>query len=808
MSNWKVFVPEATTNLLNNTSFETGTTGWAGGGTNAIAQTTDQSLFGSYSLEITYADDVQAALYALTVSAPGEYTLSAYVYLPTGYDGDLLIGAVNFAGATGDTTSAITTTIGSWVRLSTTFTIVGGDLSGSVGILYNSTPTVGKVVYAEAVQLELKGYVTSYCDGDQDDCAWVGQAHASISQRIATGRAGGRLRDLEDDYGLPVERMIGAGVTGVRNVTSGRALIPGREYQRAQALERRLNLIGTIIGTSLSDFHGDRNSIVDIIAPDGVPDEDALLWEYQGATITKQIRARYENGLSMSYGGGEGYAERVSLQLLAEDWPFFEPVGENSQALDVNDTADLHDFAARRAGTWSALGITSDPGAVTQNAMVMGDDGKLYVGGAMTAWDGDTNDEYVVAYDFSAQTWDNVGDTAAMNGTIFDLVKGPDGGIYAAGLFTNAGGDADADYIAKWTGSAWEAVGQPNSGGATIVNFRALAFGSDGTLYATGNFTNLEGVANADYVAKWDGSNWAALGTGFDASGRDLVVSPTTGSLFATGEFTTAGGTGVNYVAEWNGSAWAAMSTGLAGGVTAGLSIDTDSAGVIHVVGEFTTAGGVNADYIAKWNGSVWAEVGGGLDAAANKIDFSSGTFWIVGSFTQSGMLTIADRIAQWNGSSWVHPDINFPGSGDATALLLDGGDVYICFNNTGNSTHAGSTTVTPSGNAKAYPIVTIKRSGGTTAKLKTLMNETTGKRLWFDYDLQDGETLTLDFRPGSRSMTSSFFGTRWEFLPRSAPSEFYLLPAANLITAYVDVAGAPTITAFIRWKDAYWSVD
>jgi hypothetical protein len=38
--------------------------------------------------------------------------------------------------------------------------------------------------------------------------------------------------------------------------------------------------------------------------------------------------------------------------------------------------------------------------------------------------------------------------------------------------------------------------------------------------------------------------------------------------------------------------------------------------------------------------------------------------------------------------------------------------------------------------------------------------------------------------------------------------AEFFLLPGANKVAYYASTAGAPTITALMRWRDAYQGVD
>ena len=56
----------------------------------------------------------------------------------------------------------------------------------------------------------------------------------------------------------------------------------------------------------------------------------------------------------------------------------------------------------------------------------------------------------------------------------------------------------------------------------------------------------------ANYIAKWNGSAWSALGSGMNGAVYALAVDGA-GNLYAGGEFTTAGG--VTPTASPNGTA-------------------------------------------------------------------------------------------------------------------------------------------------------------------------------------------------------------------------------------------------------------
>src|SRR5262245_36393918 len=239
--------------------------------------------------------------------------------------------------------------------------------------------------------------------------------------------------------------------------------------------------------------------------------------------------------------------------------------------------------------------------------------------------------------------------------TVFDDGDGP--ALYAGGDFTQASGVAAKD-IAKWDGSSWAALG---SG----FNFRVLALrvfddGGGAALYAGGEFTTAGG-ASAGKIAKWDGSSWSTLGTGMGLSNTSvsaLVVFDDGGgpALYAGGLFSSAGGGAANNVARWDGSSWSALGSGTNARVNALAVLDDGGGRALYAGGDFTSAGGLPASCIAKWDGSSWSALGGGTNFRVNALavldDGSGPALYAGGDFTSAGGVA-ANRIARWDGSFW-----------------------------------------------------------------------------------------------------------------------------------------------------------
>jgi hypothetical protein len=126
----------------------------------------------------------------------------------------------------------------------------------------------------------------------------------------------------------------------------------------------------------------------------------------------------------------------------------------------------------------------------------------------------------------------------------------------SAAYFTDAGGNPNADSIARWDGSAWQALGN----GLNNTVYAVAVSGSD--VYVGGAFTDAGGNPNADRIARWDGSAWQALGSGLNSWVSAIAVSGT--NVYVGGAFTDAGGNpNADRIARWDGSAWQALGSGL-----------------------------------------------------------------------------------------------------------------------------------------------------------------------------------------------------------------------------------------------------
>ena len=229
--------------------------------------------------------------------------------------------------------------------------------------------------------------------------------------------------------------------------------------------------------------------------------------------------------------------------------------------------------------------------------------------------------------------------------------------LYAGGQFSSAGG-VTAKNIARWDGTAWAALGTGAENGGVVY---ALAV-ADGVLYVGGAFGNMGGMPGTKRIAQWNGANWSDVGGGMaenNAGIRALVFFDD--YLYAGGYLNEIGGISAHKLARFNGSAWSAFPGDPLGSndIVRALQVyDDGGADALYVGGEFEDAGGNgHADYVFKWDGDSLSPLGQGVNDDVEAMTVWNGSLYIGGKFTRvyqhDGTELIANKIARWNGSAW-----------------------------------------------------------------------------------------------------------------------------------------------------------
>lgn len=137
---------------------------------------------------------------------------------------------------------------------------------------------------------------------------------------------------------------------------------------------------------------------------------------------------------------------------------------------------------------------------------------------------------------------------------LYDVVK-YNGTLIACGEFDRVGTQAISG-IMSWNGFQWTDI----AGGLTgnIANTPPVIYPHQmmvhsGNLYVVGNFRYAGGI-EVNGIAIWNGSQWLAMGSGFNSTVYGIAVYDN--EIYAGGGFTQSGTNTVNRLAKWDGTDW------------------------------------------------------------------------------------------------------------------------------------------------------------------------------------------------------------------------------------------------------------
>jgi hypothetical protein len=512
----------------------------------------------------------------------------------------------------------------------------------------------------------------------------------------------------------------------------------------------------------------------------------------------RRARAEYWRYVETSYSGNaaelrcypagklsqprEGFNQEIGLQLRATD-PFWYAQSEEEIDIAFTQTLTTRHIVGKVDGEWTELGppaagvTASGGGSVVEDLFYDAATNRLYVVGDFTNWDGTAANDYFVYYDFDTEAWATLGTPSV--GSIYPVTVyvSPDGEIHVGGSFTNFAGVAAADNYAYWDGSAWAARG--TGPGGTV---QAIAMEPDsGTIYVGGSFSG----TGCKY---WSGSAWTNAGSS-GMTIRAMAFAPD-GTLYAVG-------TSSSYAVlkSYDGSTWTTLATADTLSSFAFDMVLLDDGRIIVVGSNLDPVDGENlyptGDGVFLWNGyaayglDTGLIYGPGNGQAEQVARDDDGTVYVVGYFDEAGGLDTIGGYARWNGFTWAHVPIGLPAalaSGLVSAVEANNGNVYFGLNTAGDLTAAAATTVSNRGSADVSPVFVIEGP----ATLQSIANATSGQEMLFNLYVNEGETVTIDTRPGRRSVVSDWRG-RLEALPGGDDDGFVLRPGDNLITAYAE---------------------
>jgi hypothetical protein len=827
---WRVVMPPTTTtvNIVSNPSIETGTTGYTAiGGT--VAQSISKQRRGAYSLLVTPGVGVNDGFYFGTVSV----TAKPYPWL------------FDFWGEAGRRYKAYWATTGA-AQLGPAVSFVGLGRWDRIKVPNNETATVSRRLYvvkdnsANVRPFYIDGMCVPdagdvedwlYFDGStqgfvagQVDFYWNGTPHGSTSTMRPNSRAGGRLYDLAR-YGFVLQMMTGLGMTTPNNIAVPLALPGGEQYERTLSPASDFSLVGYVQSNGadgVADLREKQRALKNLLDVRQQPKTQNLLLEYAPLSNCGEVDGPVSMVKCSFAGGLEGtwdsdYQENLQLRFRVH-LPYIAVAGGTvGAALDVRDSFTAG-YVARRSveGIWGALNTSGLNGSA--DVILPMPDGRWLIGGNFINAGGVADADYLAYYDPTADTF-AAANATPLNGFVGALLLLPTGNVLVGGNFVNAGGFANADYLCLLTVS----TGAFSALNATPLSdaVAALALLPTGNVALGGSFLNAGGFANADYLALLTistGAYSAFTSTPLNAPVNALTTT-SWGALYIGGSFTDPGGfTANDFLTMLRYPAYSAFAqltgfTVLSAQVTTVIQL---SDGSMLIGGVFVNVNGDSTwDYLirsieAPGSGStiplIWSKPFSSINnSVVSVVETKPGTQVVGGDFSSVASVALFDGLFQYSGSTLIPLDLDLPGSPSVGGLgARPNGELIAGFTTTGTAYTSGTTTVTNTGSAPVKPVIVIKHptTATLTAPLYSIRNLTTGKVISFNLTLLIGETLTIDL--AANSITSDLRGNLIStVLPGSSVDSFYLVKGPNVINIFSSLASGSLPSAYIYWTPA-----
>lgn len=737
------------------------------------------NVLGSQFVNLEYAN--------VAVEQASYYVFSFYIYGASGSSGRLYTAQViDYATVLGQKQFSIIE--GQWQRIELAVYTQGSSAFVRLQIAKNpiAGSYVGGDVYIDACQFEkitiddeVIGIpvstmrATTYFDGDStgmiDDStgviefAWQGSPHRSRSVRSGATAAGGKIYNLQDDFGLEIVGIAEAGMNQPQVQTLTYNSQDGGSLQDIINPVRVITLIGQVHGSDKIDLSRKLQRLTALFS------RDIIQYRQDRKFIFQHKDGRENIGVPLTFTGTfagglnvmatDTLSVNVDIAIQMND-PYFYGHDEGMR-LKLPAEANNGIYAISPYDIASTTKMMRTLGAGVNLAVytiAQAPDGRIWIGGAFN----NTSYPYIAIYNPVTNTISAV-PGAALNGAVRAIKFSPDGKAWIGGDFTGPNGN----YITTHTGTAYQFTANFN---AVVQDIQVVPTGSTYEVFAVGGFTT--GPAGNMYrIGRYQAifNSWSTFGTGagFNAIAYAITYDSQRDILYVGGSFTTTQGGAVScarvaQIGRLSGTT-STVGTGIGNASVLALYVDID--GTLIIGGNFTSPSNFLA-YFA--NGVVSAWPIGYTPAPRSWVSVNAITKYkdgiFVGAQRAINSTTVASpsyrtnlpSLAYWNGSAltgsaWI-PIANCGMDTRYVGLELPDGQLIVGGLDPVGDYSVDLTHTRNNSTVQAYPTIRMQFNDNSPVQVISIINAHDNKTMIFNDRYEENGTATdveLDFAFG-----------------------------------------------------------
>jgi hypothetical protein len=253
------------------------------------------------------------------------------------------------------------------------------------------------------------------------------------------------------------------------------------------------------------------------------------------------------------------------------------------------------------------------------------------------------------------------------------------GDLVVSGSFKGMANVPDTKYIARWDfdTSTWSPF-LTGLGDAPSNSFGTSFAQMGGDLYVGGFFADAAGVPDTKSIARWDGTQFHSLGTGWGFNTVNAVWSMTASNftgqdrVYFGGYFNPFNETDSRSVAMWDGTSVTPIVNSMPyliqpntnpvqsiNPAVFSMLVHDDGMGggpQLYISGRFNNIDGQTILNVGRWNGTTWSAVGTGLGHTVVSAEGTTMYVWNNELYVGGSNLRlngVLQQVVKWNGTTW-----------------------------------------------------------------------------------------------------------------------------------------------------------